>query len=256
MSNSRVCPRGWLSSEPALRACSKAGSHWLHIKMFPVCVGELWNRSPRKTLEFPCWQTFRFWLEKVQSTWPLAVQGVQLQQEIRPETSRHPFHLRLREKCTQCGEIFAPLVMMGDLKHCLQGSLSPGDTAALKSRFHFVPTKAGNFLPLQTADLYLPNLGNMVVLRAAFCCSRQSQPLTGKVANSLMMRQSQAAREDWVSELKFPWTCKNKPFPWWPFPVVLLLLVLDAVQSGFKLRADWMLAWSQIQHCSIHSSLV
>lgn len=132
----------------------------------------------------------------------LAVQGAQLQQEIRLETSRHPFHLILHEKCTHCGGVFAPLVMLGDLKHCLQGSLSAG--ATLKSSFHSVPTKTGNFLPHQTGDLYLPNLGSMVVLRAAFCCSRQSQPLTGKVASSLMMRQSQAARQDWVSELKFP----------------------------------------------------
>lgn len=134
----------------------------------------------------------------------LAVQGAQLHQEIRPEIFRHPFLLILCEKGTQCGEVFAPLVMLGDLKHYLEGSLSPGDTATLKSNFYSVPTKARSFLPLQTGDLYLPNLGNMVVLRAAFCCSRQSQPLTGKVANSLMMRQSQAAREDWVSELKFP----------------------------------------------------
>lgn len=97
--------------------------------------------------------------------------------------------------------MFAPLVMLGDLKHCLEGSLSP---ATLKSRFYSVPTKAGSFLPVQTGDLYLPKLGSVVVLRAALRCSRRSQLLAGKVASSLMLRQSQAAREDWVSKLKFP----------------------------------------------------
>lgn len=134
----------------------------------------------------------------------LAEQRAQLHQEIRLETSRHPFCLIPCEKYAQCGGVFAPLVMLGDLKNCLQGSLSPGATATLKSSFCSVPSKAGNFLPFQTGDLYLPKLGSMVVLRAALCCSRLSQPLTGKVASSLMMRQSQAAREDWVSELKFP----------------------------------------------------
>lgn len=139
-------------------------------------------------------------MEKAQSTWPLLCR--------EPSFSRRS-HLRPPGTpsisfCTHSGGVFAPLVMLGHLKLCLQGSLSPGATATLKSSFHSVPTKAGNCLPHQTGDLYLPNVGSMVVLRAAFCCSRQSQPLTGNVANSLVMRQSQAARQDWVSELKFP----------------------------------------------------
>lgn len=60
----------------------------------------------------------------------LAVQGVQLHQDIRLETSRHPFQLIL-----QCRGVFAPLVMLGDLKH-LQGNFSSGVTATLKSSFH------------------------------------------------------------------------------------------------------------------------
>lgn len=151
---SRECPGAWLSSEWALRACSKAGSLWLHTKPSPVCVGELWNRSPRKTLEFPCWQTFKFGLEKAQSSWPLLCREPsftrRLERRLQP-----PFHLILHGKCSQWGGVFAPLVLLRDLKHCLEGCLSPGATATLKSSFYSVPTEAGNFLPLQTSDLYL-----------------------------------------------------------------------------------------------------
>lgn len=72
---------GWVNSECAQEPGCPQNQHSGHAarqglvgytwKRFPVCVGELWNRSPRKTLEFPCWQMFKFWLEKAQSSWPL-----------------------------------------------------------------------------------------------------------------------------------------------------------------------------------------
>lgn len=76
-----------------------------------------------------------------------------------------------------------------------------------KRRVFFCPSKTVTF-PCWTS-------GSTVVLRASPHCS-QSQPLVRKVAKSRMARQSQATRKDCVSKLQFPWTCKNKPFPWWP----------------------------------------
>lgn len=53
------------------------------------------------------------------------------------------------------GWLFAPLVMLGDLKHCLEDKLSRGATATLKSSFYSLLTKAESLLLLQTDDLYL-----------------------------------------------------------------------------------------------------
>lgn len=53
------------------------------------------------------------------------------------------------------GCFFAPLVILGDLKHCLEDKLSHGATATLKSSFYSLLTKAESFLLLQTGDLYL-----------------------------------------------------------------------------------------------------
>lgn len=143
---------------------SKAGSHWLHIKMFPSVPEWALKQVTQKDSGISMLADVQILIGKGSEHLAPAVQGAQLHQEIRLETSRHPFHLILHEKCTQCGGVFAPLVMLGDLKHCLQDNLSPGATATLKSSFYSVPTKAGSFLPLQTSDLYLPNLGSMVVL--------------------------------------------------------------------------------------------
>lgn len=95
--------RGWvnpecaqsLSSEPALRACSKAGSWWLHIKMFPSVLGWALKQVTQKDSGISMLADIEIWIGKGSEHLALAVQGAQLQQEITLETSRHPFHLIL-----------------------------------------------------------------------------------------------------------------------------------------------------------------
>lgn len=189
-------------------------------------MGKLWNRSPRKTLEFRCWETSKPGLEKALSNLTSPCMSPALP-EIGLKTSRSPFQPKRfsgsRWKTHWGGWFFAPLVMLRDSKHCLEDKLSPGATATLKPSFYSHWSKKFSATPVTFISW---KLGSMVVLRASLHYS-QSQPLVGKVANPLMMRQSQAARKDCVSKLKFPWTCENKPFPWWPF-----LCGVAAARSG------------------------
>ena len=72
---------------------------------FPVCIRKLWNRSPRKTLEFPCWETFRPWLEKALSnlTSPCMEPSFTRRLDSRPPgvPSNLNDSLVLDEKCTE-----------------------------------------------------------------------------------------------------------------------------------------------------------
>lgn len=70
---------------------------------------------------------------------------------------------------------FAPLAMLGDLKHCLGDSLSPGATATLKSSFYSLLTKAESFLPLQTGDISILEAG----LSLGLLSSAYRQPASG-----------------------------------------------------------------------------
>lgn len=76
-------------------------------KCFPVCMGKLWNRSPRMTLEFPYWETFKPRLEKAQRnlTSPCVEPTFTRRLDSRPSgvPSNLNDSLVLDEKCTKGG---------------------------------------------------------------------------------------------------------------------------------------------------------